>query len=195
MDSIGILIKLLKQLDLINIVSSESLTSCSLLLVQTLLLQSGKMPALLPVAQRLLRSSWPPTGWAGACSPHFNMEGFPWQRMHMWMDPWLNGTDLTYSRAQWGSIKPLTFSVSCGFILWLDAQIFFLPILTTLEVISLCPSYYSLSSEEPIWMGTLLKDILLKNSATGRNKELGVPYSMTHGFLDTTASSANQNII
>lgn len=62
MDSIGILIKLLKQLDLINIVSSESPTSCSLLLVQTLLLQSEKMPALLPVAQRLLRSS---------CLPHW----------------------------------------------------------------------------------------------------------------------------
>lgn len=34
-DSIGIPIKLLKQLDLINIVSSESPTSCSLFRVQT----------------------------------------------------------------------------------------------------------------------------------------------------------------
>jgi hypothetical protein len=61
-DFIGILIKLLKQLDLINIVSSESPTSCSLLLVQTLLLQSGKIPASIPVARRLLRSF---------CLPHF----------------------------------------------------------------------------------------------------------------------------
>lgn len=71
----------------------------------------------------------------------------------------------------------------------------FLPIVTNLEVISLCSSYYSLSSEEPIWMGTLLKGHPVKNAATGRNKDLGVPKSMTRGFLNTTASLANQNII
>lgn len=61
MDSIGIPIKLLKQLDLINIVSSESPTSCSLFLVQTSVLQSGNMSASFPVAPRPLRSS---------CLPH-----------------------------------------------------------------------------------------------------------------------------
>lgn len=185
MDSIRNLIKLLKQLDLINIVSPESPTSCSLLLVQTSILQSGNMSAPLPVPWGCLGAHVFPTSWSGACSPHPNMEGFPWQLMHLWMDLWLNGTDLTYSRAQWDSINPFTFPISCGFILWLATKCSFYllwPILRSSASV-LATRHPAVKSQH--WWAPCSKDILVKKSTTGRNQELDVLYSIMHRFLDT----------
>lgn len=114
MDSIGIPIKLLKQLDLINN-CKEAQNPLQAVLCSWCRLRSCRVETCLLYSlwhQGCLGAHDFPTNWAGACSPHPNTEGFPWQLMHMWMDLWLNGTDLTYSRAQWDGVNPFTFSVS-----------------------------------------------------------------------------------
>lgn len=118
------------------------------------------------------------TSWAEACSPHPNMEGFPWQLMHVWMDMWLNGTDLTYSQAQQDSVNPFTFSVFLWFHFVIGYQMLFLPLVTNLEVISLCPSYSSPSSEKLILMVTLLKGHPVEK--VYHREEVRVRYSLLH---------------
>lgn len=171
MDSNGIPIKLLKQLDLISIISSESPTSCSLFLVQTWVLRS--------LETCLLHSLWHPgclgahdfpTNWAGACSP-------PNPPQHggisMATDAHVDG-----SVAKWhwfdlfsgtvGQRKSIHLFCFCGFVSWLDAKCF-LPLWPILRSIAfaLVTSHPAVKSQ--YWGSPCSRDILLKKSATGRS--------------------------